>query len=303
MTKRVLVTGASGFIGYHTLAPLFARGYEVHALQSRSTPLQFEGVHWHAADMFNAESLRRVLEDVKPTHLLHLAWYVVPGKVINFLGNALWVQHSLDLIRAFHEAGGKRVTVCGSCYEYDWRYGYCSESLTPTQPDTYYGVCKNSLHELTRWYGKLTGMTCGWGRVFFLYGPREHPDRLVSSVIRNLLADRPAPCSHGEQIRDYMSVDDVAEGMVALLDSDLNGPCNIASGQAISLKTIVTQIGEILGKPELIKLGVIPARANDAPMVVADIATMTQQLGWRPRQSLDEGLRRAVEWWRENAKQ
>lgn len=300
MTKRVFVTGASGFIGYHCLAPLVARGYEVHALQSRTTPVQHDGVHWHSGDLFDVETMRRVIEEVKPTHLLHLAWYVVPGKVINYLDNVVWVQRTIDLLRLFQAAGGQRVTMCGSCYEYDWRYGYCSEELTPTQSDTFYGVCKNSLHDMVRGYSKLTGMSSAWGRVYFLYGPREHPDRLVSSVIRNLLVDRPAPCSHGEQIRDYMSVMDVADGMVALLDSEFDGPCNIACGQPTAIKSIVTRIGELMGKPELIKLGAIPARANDAPMVVADISTMTQRLGWKPRFSLDEGLRETIEWWRTN---
>lgn len=302
MTKRVFVTGATGFIGYHCLAPLLARGYEVHALHSRPDHAEHERVQWHRGDLGDIESVRRVVESVEPTHLLHLAWYVVPGKVINYLDNTVWVQRSLDLLRVFHGAGGKRVTVCGSCYEYDWRYGYCSEELTPTKPDTFYGVCKNSLHEMQRMYCALTGMTSAWGRVFFLYGPREHPDRLVSSVIRNLLADKPAPCSHGLQIRDYMSVVDVAEGMVALLDSDFNGPCNIACGEPITLKQIVTRIGELMEKPDLIRLGAIPARANDAPMVVADISTMTRRLGWKPRLSLDDGLRQTIEWWRAHAK-
>ena len=296
-TKRVLVTGASGFIGYHCLAPLVERGYEVHALQSRTAPLEHDGVRWHAADLFDLESTRLVIEEVRPTHLLHLAWYVVPGKVINHLDNAAWVQRTLDLLRLFQASGGKRLAICGSCYEYDWRYGCCSEALTPTQPDTFYGVCKNSLHQMVRWYCKLTGVSSAWGRVFFLYGPREHPDRLVSSVIRNLLANRPAPCSHGEQIRDYMSVLDVADGMAALLDSDFEGPCNIACGQPTAIKSIVSRIGELMGKPDLIKLGAIPPRTNDAPMVVADVTTMTQQLGWKPRLSLDEGLRATIGWW------
>jgi len=295
--KRVLVTGASGFIGYHCLAPLLARGYEVHALQSRTSPVEHDGVRWHAADLSDLESTRRVMEEVRATDLLHLAWYVEPGKVIDHLDNAAWVQRTLDLLRLFHASGGKRLAVCGSCYEYDWRYGYCSETLTPTEPDTFYGVCKNSLQQMVRWYCKLTGLSSAWGRVFFLYGPREHPDRLVSSVIRNLLADRPAPCSHGEQIRDYMSVLDVADGMVALLDSDFEGPCNIACGRPTAIKAIVSRIGELMGKPDLIRLGALPARANDAPMVVADITTMTHRLGWKPRLGLDEGLRATIGWW------
>jgi nucleoside-diphosphate-sugar epimerase len=296
--KRVLVTGASGFIGYHCLAPLIARGYEVHAIQSRTQAIVHPGVTWHNADLFEPAAAAGVLDAIKPTHLLHLAWYVVPGKVINYLDNSVWVQRSIDLLRAFHAAGGKRITFGGSCYEYDWRYGYCSEELTPTRPDTYYGICKNSLHDIAAHYCKLTDISYSWGRIFFLYGPREHPDRLVSSVIRNLLAGKPAPCSHGEQIRDYMSVEDVADAMVALLDSEFNGPSNIGCGEPIALKTIVTRIGELLERPDLIELGALPARANDLPLVLADTTRLFQTIGWKPRHDLSSGLQSTIDWWR-----
>lgn len=295
--KRVLVTGASGFIGYHCLAPLLARGYEVHALQSRTSDVEFPGVTWHRGDLFDAGAAERLVTAVEPTHLLHLAWYVVPGKVINYLDNAAWVQRSIDLLRAFQAAGGKRAVFGGSCYEYDWRYGYCSEELTPTKPDTYYGICKNSLHDIISHYCNLTDIGYAWGRIFFLYGPREHPDRLVSSVIRKLLAGEQAPCSHGEQIRDYMSVEDVADAMVALVDSSFNGPCNIGCGQPIALKTIVSRIGELIGRPELVKLGALPARANDLPLVLADTSRLYGTIGWKPRHDLDSGLRSTIDWW------
>ena len=160
---------------------------------------------------------------VKPTHLLHLAWYVVPGKLITAPENFAWVAASFDLVRRFAEPGGQRVAVCGSGYEYDWRYGYCSEELTPCVPDTVYGACKQALHEMVRSFAAGQGLSAAWGRVFFLYGPNEHPQRLVSSVIRSLLEGEPAPCSHGRQIRDYLHVQDVADGLVALLDSDVAG--------------------------------------------------------------------------------
>ena len=134
---------------------------------------------------------------------------------------------------------------------------------------------------MVRWYCKLTGLSSAWGRVFFLYGPREHPDRLVSSVIRNLLADRPAPCSHGEQIRDYMSVLDVADGMVALLDSDFEGPCNIACGRPTAIKAIVSRIGELMGKPDLIPTsdGMVATELDSVPGGIGFTASLAQRYG------------------------
>lgn len=315
--KKVLVTGASGFIGHHTLAPLLERGFEVHAVTSREpgpaaaarsgagsaqgTSPALDRVEWHRADLLAPGGSRALLARVKPTHLLHLAWYVVPGKLIAARENFDWVAASLELLRGFAEQGGQRVTTCGSGYEYDWRHGYCVERLTPTVPDTVYGACKQALATLTESFANQAGISSAWGRVFFLYGPREHPDRLVSSVIRSLLRGEPARCSHGRQIRDYMHVEDVANGLVALLDSDVRGAINVSSGQATTLREIVLTVGRLCGRPELIQLGAIPARANDTALVVGENARILAETGWAPRYDLEAGLRQTIEWWQRQA--
>jgi nucleoside-diphosphate-sugar epimerase len=149
-------------------------------------------------------------------------------------------------------------------------------------------------------YAQTHNMSSAWPRVFFLYGPNEHPDRLVSSVIRALLLDKEARCSHGKQIRDYLFVQDVADAIGSLLDSDVEGAVNIGSGQPIVLKDIVITLGRMLDRPDLIKLGAIPSRSNDAPLVIADVGHLSTALPWRPRYSLEEGLRQTIAWWRDH---
>lgn len=296
--KRVLVTGASGFIGVHCLEPLRARGYEVHAVSHARHPVADAGaVTWHAADLLAPGAAAAVVEAVKPTHLLHLAWYVVPGKVISSPENLDWVTASLALVRAFADGGGQRLVCCGSAYEYDWRHGYCTEDLTPCVPDTVYGACKLGLHEMLRAWAAARQLSFAWPRVFFLYGPNEHPQRLVASVARALLRGEPAPCSHGRQIRDYMHVQDVADGIVSVMESGHQGAVNVCSGEALTIRDIVLTLGRLAGRPELVRLGAIPARANDAPLVVGANARATA-LGWRPRLDLEAGLQQTLDWWR-----
>jgi nucleoside-diphosphate-sugar epimerase len=296
--KRVLVTGASGFIGVHTLAPLLARGYEVHATYSRREGA-VPGVRWLRADLLDSQAIRATVEAVRPTHLLHLAWYVEPGKMINDPSNLRWVMSSLELVRQFREQGGQRCAIVGSCYEYDWRYGYCSEQLTPRVPNTFYGAAKNGLHDTFLGYSAASGLSGAWGRVFFLYGPNENPRRLVSSVIRALLKGEEAPSSHGDQIRDYLHVQDVADGLVALLESGAQGAYNVTSGRAVTLRTIIERIGALTGRPELLRIGAIPARANDTPLVVGDTAQTQRDVGWTAKIGIDEGLTATIAWWRE----
>jgi nucleoside-diphosphate-sugar epimerase len=296
--KKVLLTGASGFIGHHCLEPLLERGYEVHAVSSRTLKTD-KRITWHQVDLLEAGSAQSLLADVRPTHLLHLAWFVVPGKLITAPENFAWVRASMDLVQEFAAAGGKRLTICGSCYEYDWNYGYCSESLTPAAPNTVYGVCKQSLNQLVHSLSSLASLSAAWGRVFFLYGPHEHPQRLVSSVILSLLKGEPAKCSHGRQIRDYMHVQDVANGLVALLDSEVTGSVNVSSAQATTLRDIVLTIGRHLERPDLIQLGAIPARANDAPLVVGENSRLLNEVGWTQQYDLEAGVRQTIDWWKQ----
>lgn len=296
--RRVLVTGASGFIGWHCLKPLRARGYDIHAVSHAAQPEPVEGVIWHAADLLAPEIGEALVARVRPTHLLHLAWYVTPGKVISSAANYDWVGRSRELLQAFVELGGRRAVLSGSAYEYDWSEGTCSEESTPLRPTTVYGSCKAALFLLASSIAREAGVPLAWVRPFFLYGPREHPNRLVASVARALLRGEPAATSHGRQLRDYLHVQDVADAAVATLDSDLEGALNIGSGEAVALSDIVTRLGEIVGRPELLRIGEIAARPNDVPLVVADGARLMQELGWRPRYDLASGLAQTIDWWR-----
>jgi nucleoside-diphosphate-sugar epimerase len=298
--KKVLVTGARGFIGWQTVKLLQDHGYEVHAITSGELPDDAKDVYWHSIDLLNLDQIDDLLTSIKPSHLLHLAWYVTSGQWSSPNDEHIkWVQASLQLIRSFKSNGGQRFVYAGSCMEYDWNYGYCSEYLTPTKPNTFYGAAKLSLHQIISSYAEEEGLSGAWGRPFFLYGPHEKPARLVSSVIRALLNDEPARCSHGNQIRDFQHTYDVANAFVCLLDAEVIGPVNIGSGNPVSLKHIINMIGDKLGKRDLIELGAIEASPKDMPFVVANNRRLVDEVGWQPKYNLDEGLDHVIEWWRQ----
>jgi nucleoside-diphosphate-sugar epimerase len=306
--KRVLVTGASGCIGRHLVPVLVARGWEVHALTSGragagalpgSGAKASSDVTWHTGNLLRAGDADTVVRAVSPTHLMHLAWYIAPGRWAAAPENFEWVQASLALIGAFKAHGGTRVVTAGSCLEYDWRYGYCSETLTPCTPHTIYGACKHALQILTSALTRDGSLASAWARIFFVYGPHEHPDRLVAAVIRSLLAGELARTSHGRQVRDYLFVEDVADVLVRLLESDVTGPINVASGQAIALRDIIAQIGQQTGRSELIQLGAIPQAATDTALVVADTSRLAAELDWQPRWDLARGIEKTIVWWRQ----
>lgn len=297
--KKVLVTGATGFIGRHTIAPLTDAAFEVHAVTSK-IPVNSTDINgkccWHTMNLLDPMQVKNLVSTVKPTHLLHFAWYNIPGKCLVAEENFLWVQASLELLRHFREQGGERVVMAGSALEYDWNYGYCSEVLTPRKPHTTYGVCKNALQEMLKAYAEITNLSSAWGRVFNVYGPYDHPKRLVSSVILSLLKDEPALCSHGNQLRDYLYVEDVANAFVQLLESNIVGDINIASGKPMAVKEIILKIAEKLGKSDLVKLGVILASAEEPPLFAAKISRLSTEMSFLPKYDLDKGLDEAIIW-------
>lgn len=295
---RVLVTGASGCVGRAAITKLVADGWDVHAA-SRSEVGAAPAVTWHRSDLLNPETPRALVTAIKPTHLLHLAWYIGPGRWASAPENLGWVRASLALFEAAADAGCRRVVGSGSCLEYDWSFGYCSETRTPLVPHTLYGACKAATGNLLASYANVRQFSAAWARIFFLYGPHEHPDRLVPSVIRSLLAGTEARVSHGRQIRDYLFANDVGEALVKLLTSDIEGPINVGTGDPIALRDIVQSTARLIGREELVRFGAIPAAATDAPVVVADTKRLAD-LGWSPRTNLEDGLRETIDWWRRN---
>jgi nucleoside-diphosphate-sugar epimerase len=293
--KKVLLTGASGFIGRQCIAPLLAQGYEVHAVSTKPAGEEVK-VRWHRADLLDARQRDGLVGQVRPTHLLHFAWYAVPGKYWASAENLRWVQASLGLMQAFSEQGGQRAVMAGSCAEYDWQFDYCSEEFTPCRPATLYGACKYSTQILLDAWSRQAGISSAWGRIFFLYGPGEYPSRLVPSVINSLLHGEPARCTHGNQVRDFMHVEDVAAAFATLLDSDVKGAVNIASGIPVALKDVIHAIADYLDKRSLVQLDAIPASAGEPDALIADISRLRDEVGFRPRYGLKQGIAGTIEY-------
>lgn len=294
--KRVLLTGASGFIGANAIEPLLSNGFHVHAVgrEQPSHPAS-ESLVWQQSDLLDEDSRRRLVESANATHLLHFGWYVKHGKFWNAPENEEWLDASTDLFERFVENGGQRIVGVGTCAEYEWGGDdNFSESRTPLGPTSIYGQCKA---ELLKRLQRMQ-VSSAWGRIFFLFGEREEETRLVSSVIRSLLKDEVAVCFNGDKVRDFLYVKDVAGAFVDLLRSDVEGPVNIASGDAITLRDLLTAIGSELGKTELLRFEQPDTKSSDPERIVADVTRLREELRWQPRYTLERALGETIEWWK-----
>jgi nucleoside-diphosphate-sugar epimerase len=298
---RLLLTGGTGFIGSRAIEPLLAAGYEIHALGRRRGDA--DGVTWHELDLLEDRHVERLVAEIAAEHLLHLAWYAEHGRFWSAPENVSWVAASVRLLRAFAEAGGRRAVLAGTCAEYDWSEDSverCREldsaagSATPERPATLYGTCKRATRMVAEAYASEAGLSLAWGRVFLLYGPGEDERRLVPQVARALLAGEQAPTSDGAQLRDFMHVDDVAAGFAALLASDVEGPVNVASGEAVAIADVLALIARAAGRPELLRLGALPRRSGEPDVLVADAGRLREQVGFSPSVPLAQGIAETV---------
>jgi nucleoside-diphosphate-sugar epimerase len=203
---------------------------------------------------------------------------------------------TLRLAATLAKAGCQRFVGIGTCFEYDIAYGYLSEE-TPTSPNTLYGASKLAAQLILGQLASESDMEIAWLRLFYLYGPFEKQQRLVSSVICSLLKNQTVNTTAGEQIRDYLYIEDVATAIWAVAQSKLCGPVNIGSGQPVSIKEIVSQIGAILDRSNLISLGALPYGANESMFICANQRRLVENTSWQPRFTLASGLQMTIAWW------
>jgi len=259
---QILVTGATGFIGSHLM--------EVIPSEHKVYTMGRDGI------------IPQIALDI----CIHLAWNVRPGYQSN-PDNFDWIQYTKSLAYALQELKCKRFVGVGTCAEY-------MSSPEPLQEDALLGA--DSLYAIAKtdtfFALQDTSMSVAWGRVFQPYGPRERPERLIPSVITSLLKGVSVETSPGEQVRDFIHVEDVATAIWKVAESSLVGAVNIGTGKPTKVKEVVNSLGTMLSRPELI----LPYLSGTLDSYYANNEQL-RSLGWEPKYALRNGLKSAIEWW------
>jgi nucleoside-diphosphate-sugar epimerase len=287
---RILVTGAGGFIGKAAVRALTAAGHEVCGIYRKAPPAG-AAASVVVADLEDRRQVAAILRDVRPDVILHLAWSVEHGKFWTSPDNLDCVTWTLALARAAAEAGCRRFVGVGTCFEYEFpASGDCDEFTTPVGPRTLYGAAKDACRRCLETYFRDAGLSFAWARVFYPYGPGEHPDRLVPSLAAKLAAGEPALLSSGRMVADFIHVDDVAGALAALCASDVSGPVNVGTGQGVAVAEIARRLAEIAGRPDLLRIGALPDREGEPVRVVGSVHRLTREVKFKPRISLTDGI-------------
>lgn len=301
---KVFVTGASGFIGAHVTRALLASGHSVTALVVPGDSLwrleeaigKFSVVTGRVADR---DLLRRALNEFRPEACIHLAWYAEPGNYLTSPENIASLTDSLSLLDELIQTGCRQVIMAGTCAEYDTEKGFLRED-TPARPTTLYAATKLAGCLIGQQLAAAAKINFAWGRIFYPYGPQEDPRRLVPAAICALQQGRSFPATLGEQVRDYIFIEDVAAAFCVMLEKQANGVFNISSGAPVTIRHLLETIAVLMGRSDLTQFGAMAYRDWEPPFICGDNSRL-KQLGWRPEYTLSQGLLQTIKWWEQNS--
>ncbi len=263
----LLITGANGFVGRQVLAAL-PDDMEIHAVSRHQIESDRPEI-WHQVNLLDQTQCRALIEHVRPTHLVHLAWTTRPGLFWNDPANHSWRDAGMVLLEAFGRAGGARAIIGGTCAEYPPNAATpLREDAARLDPGSVYGASKKALHHATLELAKDYDFDMAWARIFTPYGVGEAMEKLIPSLINSILDRKTVPCSSGRQLRDFMDVRDLGAALAALTLADIVGAINLGSGETRSVADVARRVGDLMSSPDLITIGGLPDRENDPVALV-----------------------------------
>jgi nucleoside-diphosphate-sugar epimerase len=291
----VLVTGASGFIGHRLTQRLLEAGATVHGVPGRHAAEPALGPVWHRVDLEDRAATRALLAQVRPQVIYHLAGFVsgvreldavVPSLVSNLLT-------TVNVLEAVTELRGGRVILAGSLEEPE------PDGTWPV-PSSPYAAAKFAASTYARMFHALYGTPVVILRPFMVYGPAQHRLKLVPYVARALLRGEAPRLSSGQRAVDWVFLDDVIEAFLAAATAaDVEGhDYDVGSGLLVTVRQVVEELVRIIEPVVEPVFGGVPDRPLEQ-IRCARIADTARSLGWSPKTSLAEGLRRTVDWHRE----
>lgn len=292
--ETLLITGAGGLIGTPIVRQLAAEGkYRIVAATSGRRPVVFpEGVVPETVNLLDEAEQHALLERVCPDILIHLAWSLDGPGFLSSEKNIQWLEASLSLMRAFR---GKSFLFAGSSAEYG--HGMNCKETDMCHPTSLYGECKLAFERVAASYCGNMGIRFVGMRFFSVYGPGDcRKGRALPTAIQSFLNKEPFTCKGPNNTWDYIFTEDIGKAVSKIINSKYSGPLNISTGQAISMKQVFTEMSCIMETEDLLSF-----KNEDlaGQQLVGDNSLLWEQTGFCDFTPFEEGMKKTVEWWRD----
>jgi len=305
--QRALVTGASGFIGRWVARGLSAAGAAVWvagrdgaALDAVCARYEIAGTRC-LADFSQAGEFARVWREARPAVVFNLAGYGIDREenddALALALNTRLVEEILETLAGEAPAAwpGLRLVHAGSAFEYGAVEGMVNED-SPAAPVAIYG--RSKLAATAKVIAAVqSGTRAATARLFTVYGPGEHANRLLPSLLRAARTGEELPMTGGKQQRDFTYVEEVAEGLLRLgLQRAPAGVVNLATGRLTSIREFAETAASLLGLREgQLQLGALPYRGDETQQGATDVTRLKKMLYWKPAMTVREGIQKTIE--------
>ena len=289
---KILLTGATGFIGSTFARIAVARGHAVAGLvlPTEKVPAALEQSPHFTAIRGSLQSLPwNEVEAFHPETCIHAAWITTPGIYLESPENYKFLEHSIEFLRQVRERGTNHIVALGTCIEYRITHEPLSEEHSPIDPTTVYSRCKNELRLKLEEDARRDPFRLCWARVFYPYGPGEHPSRLCSSILTRLTREEKVVLKTPQSTKDYIFIEDLAEALLTVTEARFEGIINLGTGVGVSVREIAKTLSTMLGREHLVEEA-SEASVDPLGYVVAD-ASRILGLGWKPAHTIELGLR------------
>jgi nucleoside-diphosphate-sugar epimerase len=285
---RVFLSGCTGELGSRLSLLLLNLGYEVFGVHGpRGCSIKHSKHRCMQIDLLN-EAARAGMEDFGPEIFVHTAWLTTPTEFWESDQNFEWITASQRLICEFMEQGGKYLVVTGSCAEYSWDTPEPLNENSPEFPASAYGKAKL---ELLNWI-RNQDIPFLWTRTFFQFGMNEPKGRLIPSLIDAFNAEREFVVRSGEDVRDFVFVDDVARVLALLISQRSEGVVNVGTGIKMDVATLSKGVAELFSRPDLLQF---EAKKSEKSIVISDPKKLNSMIGNFAWLSLRAALIRTIE--------
>ncbi|QIK79463.1 NAD(P)-dependent oxidoreductase [Sphingomonas piscis] len=291
--KRLLVTGAGGFVGAAVVKAAAAAGHDVVALvrNDASRLRNLARIQIERADLADDAAVSDLLRRTRPDIVVHSAWEGVGGPLRSGDIQLDNIRTTVALTDASIAAGAHKFVGIGSQAEYGGLNRRIVETDLP-QPTMLYGAAKLAAMHLASQRCREALVDFSWLRLFSVYGPGDNPNWLIPSVAASLLRGIVPKCTAGTQKWDYLHIDDVAAGVLAAADSDsATGVFNLSSGIPVAVRHIIEQLRDIYAPGLDLTFGKIPFGPDQIMHLEGDNMRLRQATGWQPKVALEDGLR------------